>query len=144
MMNAGMPLDLPVTFGVLPFSSEIAATAETVASLRVSFQTVMDCHPEMMFWTPWDVASWPLSGIGLSFWALSATTTALARPSLAAATPSILLLVLTSICSKIVPAFWLSQAGTNWSGPFLKVPLEYSGLRRESDPFLNRGEVCAV
>ena len=73
----------------------------------------MDCQPERMFCTPCGVASWPLSGIGLSLWAFSATTTALARPSLAAATPSILLPVLTSICSKIVRALSLSQAGVN-------------------------------
>ena len=30
--------------------------------------------------------------------------------------------VLISICSKIVPAFWLSQPGTNCCGPFLRVP----------------------
>ena len=88
----------------------------------MSFHTVIVCQPEMMFWTPCAVASWPESGIGLSFFALRAVTTAFARPSLAAATPSILLPVETSICSKIVRAFWLSQPGTNWSGPFLKVP----------------------
>ena len=45
----------------------------------------------MMFCAPWAVASCPESGIGLSFFALSAVTTAFARPSLAAATASILL-----------------------------------------------------
>ena len=84
-----------------------------VASIRTSLNTVIVCQPEMMFWTPCVVASWPLSGIGFSLCALSATTTAFAMPSFAAATPSILFPVLISICSKIVPAFWLSQPGTN-------------------------------
>ncbi len=88
----------------------------------MSFHTVIDCQPEMMFWTPCSVASWPLSAIGFSLCAFSATTTALASPSLAAATPWMLFFVFTSICSKIVPAFWLSQSGVNCCGPFLKVP----------------------
>ena len=100
----------------------MAAAADRVARIRVSFHTVIVCQPEMMFCTPCAVASWPDSGIGFSFFALRAVTTAFARPSLAAATASILLPVWTSICSKIVRAFWLSQPGTNWSGPFLKVP----------------------
>ena len=36
---------------------------------------------------------------------------------------SILLPVLISICSKIVPAFWLSQPGTNCSGPLERAAL---------------------
>src|SRR4029077_16289110 len=126
MMNAGsrlLPfLTLVVVVSFLPLRSSIADLAAAVARNRVSFHTVMVCQPEMMFWTPWGVASWPLSGTGFRPWLLSATTTAFASPSLAAATASILLPVLTSICSKIVPAFWLSQPGTNWSGPFLNVP----------------------
>ena len=90
-----------------------AACAVLVARIRTSLNTVIVCQPEMMFCTPCEEASWPLSGIGFSLCAFSATTTAFAMPSLAAATPSILLPVLMSICSKIVPAFWLSQAGTN-------------------------------
>ena len=42
-----------------------------------------------------------------------ADTTEPARPSFAAATASILLLVFASICSKIVSACWLSQSGTD-------------------------------
>jgi hypothetical protein len=71
-------------------------------------------------------------------------TTAFARPSFAAATPSILFPVRTSICSKIVRAFWLSQPGTNWSGPFLKVPFLNNGLSTESYPLLNRCELLSV
>ena len=89
-MNAGSRLlpfaTVPVCFGFCPLESATAAFADAVASFRVSFQTVIVCHPEMMFWTPCSVASWPLSGIGFSLRALSATTTAFARPSLAAAT----------------------------------------------------------
>ncbi len=47
---------------------------------------------------------------------------ALPRPSLAASTPSILPSALVYICSKMVPACWLSQSGTDWSGTFV-----YSG-----------------
>src|SRR3954471_15745562 len=100
MMYAGRFLEpfFTVVFamGVLPLASATAARADLVASTRVSFQTVIVCQPEMMFWIPWPVASWPDSGIGFRPWAFSATTTAFARPSLAAATASILLLVLTS------------------------------------------------
>ena len=35
----------------------MAARADLVASTRVSFQTVIVCQPEMMFWTPCAVAS---------------------------------------------------------------------------------------
>ena len=104
---------VPVVFSGVPFSREIAEAAATFASTRVSFQTVIVCQPEMMFWKPCAVASWPLSGIGLRPWAFRSATTEPARPSLAAATPSILLPVLTSIWSKIVAPFWLSQPGTN-------------------------------
>ena len=62
---------------------------------------------------------------------------------MAAATASILLLVLTSICSKIVPAFWLSQAGTNCAGPRLRTPFAYSGFRILSTPPLNRNEFAS-
>ena len=82
-----------------------------MASIFAGLYTVPDCQPEMMFCTPWAVASCPESGIGFSFFALSAVTTAFASPSLAAATASILLPVWTSICSKIVRAFWLSHCG---------------------------------
>jgi len=99
-----------------------AATAVAVAESRVSFQTVIVCHPEMMFWTPCAVASWPVTGIGLRPADFRAEMAALPRPSLAAATPWMLFFVFTSICSKIVPAFWLSQPGVNCCGPFLSVP----------------------
>ena len=64
--------------------------------------------------------------------ALSAEMAALPRPSLAASTPSILLLAFCSICSKIVSAFWLSQSGTDWSATFTNLPALYFGLRTES------------
>ena len=48
---------VPVCAGVWPFESAIAASADAVASFRVSFQTVIVCQPEMMFWTPCSVAS---------------------------------------------------------------------------------------
>ena len=83
-----------------------------MASTFAGLYTDPDCQPEMMFCAPWAVASCPESGIGFSFFALRAVTTAFARPSLAAATASILLDVFTSICSKIVRAFWLSHCGT--------------------------------
>ena len=134
---------MPVVGGFWPLTILIAAFAVAVASLRTSLNTVAVCQPEMMFCTPCVVASWPLSGSGWSLCAFSATTTALARPSFAAATPSILLPVLTSICSKIVPAFWLSQPGTNCCGPFLRVPFAYSGLRTWSTPPLNRNEFAS-
>ncbi len=85
-----------------------------------------------MFWMPWSVASWPVTGICGSLRCLSAEIAALPRPSLAASTPSILLLVFCSICSKIVSAFWLSQSGTDWSATFLSLPESYSGFRTES------------
>ena len=66
----------------------IAASADRVARTRVSFHTVIDCQPEMMFCTPWTVASWPDSGIGFQLLRLGApSTTAFASPSFAAATP---------------------------------------------------------
>ncbi len=71
---------------------------------------------------PCAVASWPVTGMASSLRDLSAETTELPRPSLAASTPSILLPVFCSICSKIVSAFWLSQSGTDWFGPFLSLP----------------------
>ena len=83
----------------------------------MSFQTVIVCQPEMMFWTPCSVASWPESGIGFRPFALSAVMTPFARPSLAAATAWMLLFVLISICWKIVSAFWLSQPGGTDPGP---------------------------
>ena len=42
---------------LLALESAIAAAADAVASTRVSFQTVIVCQPEMMFWTPCSVAS---------------------------------------------------------------------------------------
>ena len=48
---------VPVCFGLWPFSRAMAACADAVASFRVSFQTVIVCQPEMMFWTPCSVAS---------------------------------------------------------------------------------------
>ena len=64
---------------------------------------------------------------------------------MAAATRSILLPVWTSICSKIVRAFWLSQPGTNCSGPFLKVSFALkSGFRIASFPLLKRNELSSV
>src|SRR3954453_9395186 len=133
----------PVVGGFWPLAIRIAACAVLVARRRWSFHTVIVCQPAMMFWAPCVVASWPLSGIGFSLWAFSATTTAFARPSLAAATASILLLVLTSICSKIVPAFWLSQAGTNCAGPRLRTFFAYNGFRTWSTPPLNRYEFAS-
>ena len=73
----------------------------------------MHWSPERMFWIPCGVASCPVTGICLSLRALIAEMAELPRPSLAASTPSILLLVFCSICSKIVSAFWLSQSGTD-------------------------------
>src|SRR5713101_9315456 len=43
---------VPVVFGVWPLTSATAACAATFASFRVSFQTVIVCHPLMMFWKP--------------------------------------------------------------------------------------------
>src|SRR5207302_6168598 len=54
----------PVVGGFLPFRIATAAFAVLVASFRTSFHTVIVCQPEMMFWTPCEVASWPLIGIG--------------------------------------------------------------------------------
>ena len=48
---------------------------------------------------PCAVASWPVIGIWASLRAFCAWMAALPRPSLAASTPSILLLVFASICS---------------------------------------------
>ncbi len=73
----------------------------------------------MMFCTPWTVASCPDSGMGLRPFAFSVATTAPAMPSFAATTPWMLLLVWTSICSKIVWALAASHSGTNFAGPFL-------------------------
>ena len=57
---AGVPpafATVPVGAGFLPFSSAMAAAADLAARTRVSFQTVIVCQPEMMFWTPCSVAS---------------------------------------------------------------------------------------
>ena len=43
---------VPVVFRGVPFSSETAEAAATFARIRVSFQTVIVCQPEMMFWKP--------------------------------------------------------------------------------------------
>ena len=77
----------------------------------------------MMFCTPCVVASWPLSGIGSSRAALSADDDGVREPVVRGRDArSILLLVLMSICWKIVPAVWLFQPGTNCCGPLIKVP----------------------
>ena len=71
----------------------------------------------------------PVTGMCGSLRAFSAEMTELASPSFAASTPSILLPVCCSICSKIVPAWTLSQSGTDWSGPLTKSPESYFGFR---------------
>ena len=54
---------------------------------------------------------------GLEPFAFSVATTAPAMLSFAATTPWMLLFVWTSICSKIVCAFFESHSGTNFAGP---------------------------
>src|SRR5204862_7510674 len=124
--------------GFLWWSSATAALAAAFASLGTYLYTVIDCHPEMMFCTPWTVASCPDSAIGLSFFAFSAAITAPAMLSFAAMAPSILLLVLSSICSKIGCALGASQSGTNCCGPLVSLPLLNSGFRTASFPLLNQ------
>ena len=73
-----------------------------------------------MFCRPWTVASWPVTGTSpLALFFLRMAMAALPRPSFAARTPSILPSALVYICSKMVPACWLSQSGTDWSSTFL-------------------------
>jgi hypothetical protein len=69
-----------------------------------------------MFCRPWSVASCPVTGtVPFTPFFLRMAIAALPRPSLAARTPSIFPPVSVYICSKIVPACWLSQSGTAWS-----------------------------
>ena len=91
----------------------MAAAADLVASTRVSFQTVIVCQPEMMFWTP--CARRILAGQRdrLQAMGLQRDDDRVRETVVGRRDCSILLLVLTSICSKIMPAFWLSQPGMN-------------------------------
>src|SRR4029078_7984247 len=102
------------------------------------------CQPEMMFWTPWTVASCPLSGIGFRRFAFSVATTAPAMPSFAATTPWMFLFVGTSICSKIVWAFVAFQLGTNFAGPFVTFFTLNSGFSTSSCPLLNQNAFASV
>ena len=74
----------------------------------------MHCVPSSTRCRPSSVASWPVVGIFPdSPLRLSTDTTAPPSPSLALSTPTNLPLALVYICSKIVPAFVLSQSGTD-------------------------------
>ena len=76
----------------------------------------MHWEPSSTRCRPSAVASWPVVGIlSVSPLRLSTAATAPPRPSLAAATPTKLPFAFVYICSKIVPAFVLSQSGTDWS-----------------------------
>src|SRR6476659_1020274 len=97
-----------------------------------------------MYWTPWEVASCPLSGIGFKPLAFRSAMTAPAMLSFAAMAPWMLLFVLTSICEKMVAALFASQSGTNCVGPFFSAPLEKSGLRTASLPLLNQKAFWSV
>jgi hypothetical protein len=78
------------------------------------------------------VASWPVTGtLPLSLFFFSTVMAALPRPSLAASTPAIFD-SLVSICSKSVPAWALSQSGTDCSGPLTYSPASNLGLSTPS------------
>ena len=122
----GVPLTLPFTPGTfLPLMIAIAAVAAAAfaSACGPTCRPCRVCQPARMNWTPVGVASWPVSGIGFRPWALSDAITAPARPSLAASTPSILLLLRASIWSKICRPLIGSQS-VHWSPAcaFLKVP----------------------
>ena len=64
--------------------------------------------------------------------------------SFAATTPWMLLFVWTSICSKIVWAFFESQSGTNFAGPFVIFFTLNSGFSTSSFPLLNQNAFASV
>ena len=131
MLRCPFSVDTRSGVGVWPFASAIASVAAAVGLL---LDRLVDRHALLAGEDVLDA----LGGRVLagdrdcgSLRAFSAEIAALPRPSLAASTALILLLVCCSICSKIVSAFWLSQSGTDWFGPFVKVPFAYFGLRTE-------------
>src|SRR5437763_991522 len=94
----------------------------------------MHWSPSRTCCRPWTVASCPVTGTWpLRLFFFSTEITELAMPSLATSTPLMSLLAV-SICSKIVPAWALSQSGTAWFGPLTNVPSEYFGSSTELYP----------
>ena len=77
---------MPVRFGFCPLPGRSPPLPSASRGSACPSTRSSSASPEMMFWTPCAVASWPDSGIGFSFFAFRAVTTAFARPSLAAAT----------------------------------------------------------
>ena len=93
---------------------------------------------------PWTVASCPVTGTWpLRLFFFSTEMTEFAMPSLATRTPLMSLLAV-SICSKIVPAWVLSQSGTDWFGPLTRVPSEYFGSSTELYPCANSVALLSV
>src|SRR5438874_2043749 len=103
---------LPETVGFCPLASATASFAVASASFLTALYTVMHWSPSRMCCRPWTVASCPVTGTWpLRLFFFSTEMTEFAMPSLATRTPLMSLLAV-SICSKIVPSWVLSLAGT--------------------------------
>ena len=102
--------------------------AAFVAWSLIEKYTVIDCSPASRCWSAPAVASSPVVGMLGSLRAFSAEIVELAIVSLAARTPSILLLLFCSSCSKIVSACWPSQLGTACWPTFVYSPESNFGL----------------